>query len=70
MESVRSREHKLRVVQGEFPRVRAGIARGGFCNGVWFACTNCAEQFFRLTFELTEIRALRERSGGEILLHK
>jgi hypothetical protein len=30
MESVRPGEHKLRIVQSEFPRVSARISRGGF----------------------------------------
>jgi hypothetical protein len=69
MEPVRPGEHKLGIVKGEFPQVGAGIARGGFGDCVWFAGTNCVQQFLRLAFELIEVRVPGEHAGRERLVH-
>ena len=69
LESIRPGEHKLRIVQGEFPGDGARVARGGFRHGVWFASEDCIQQLFRPAFELIEIRVLGERAGRKGLLH-
>src|SRR5262249_30819505 len=67
--SVAPRDHKLRMVQREFCRIRAAIAPIHFGDGGWITGAEIAQQFLRLAFQLFEIRMLAHPPGRQVRFH-
>ena len=69
VEPIRSREHQLRIVQGERGGVCVMEMRADFRDCIRFSRAKRLQQFLGLAFELFEIGLLTQGARGQGLIH-